>query len=436
MISCAHWGDPHLTTFDLYEKVGSNFNSVKTRNYDERGDWKVGEYIFPEFPFAGVYWMVYSEKVQIQGYYHKRGGYAVHGIAIGGPLLDGHKLSLEQMYDSYVLPKWDGEEFSSSLKNDWVTVRIELKSNGYLTSAIMQFNDDVTITISKKGYALVTVTMPSQPDGQDGTCGKADGDLSDDTTAFFEIESNRWKVADGESFFPESSLIQAKAATRHQIGASTHDGDVDDEVVGSCINSSSNAHLDLCGGVFEAANLSIPEAAPFVRSCAVDVCITGDESVAQDAISFFKSTRTFNAMLRWPEYPDLCIEVGGGQPLDGSGVQLWKCHPELASMQWQLPAPGIAGHIVWASNPDFCMNVQTSVDPPILQIWKCKDHDNMKFITPEAGNGKFRWAKDPSKCLDVYNGLHDYGTKIQLWDCEDEPPYNKLFESILPEYLE
>jgi len=438
MINCAVWGEPHLTTFDLYKIVGPDHEDNLVANHDGTGYWRIEDIVFPFFFLWGDFWLVYSENVRIQARYASRSGYAVHGVAMGGPFLGGHTLEIEDLFDGQGDAKWDGQAVIDTFFNEYVTMRLQRSGSFSIVSVLFQLPNDVTVSITRNGFATVKVTMPQQVNGQDGHCGKGDGDLTDDTTAHFV--ANKWEVSPADSFFSTppppapNSLLEAGSVGRHSDHDS--DGDVNMTHFRYCVESTPESALATCEGLFNTANFSSrPAAAAFIRACAIDVCVANNASVAGDALGVFKDVRSFKAMIRWPAFPDLCVEVGGGEALEGSGIQLWECDPNLKSMSWRLPEPGSVGQIVWDANPDFCMNVQLATSPPLVQIWECQDHPNMHFILEENGNGKIRWAQDQTKCLDVSHGTHSLGTKIQLWDCDEKPVYNKIFQTIQPEEL-
>lgn len=64
-----------------------------------------------------------------------------------------------------------------------------------------------------------------------------------------------------------------------------------------------------------------------------------------------------------------------------------------------------------------------------VQLWSCDAVDeNMEFEVRD-GEDIIRWARNPSKCLDVSGGKLVHGTNIQLWDCN---VYNEFQQFLYP----
>jgi len=168
-----------------------------------------------------------------------------------------------------------------------------------------------------------------------------------------------------------------------------------------------------------------------LRSCVFDACFGGEEFVAADAaLSQQMAGNPSPASIHWATNPGLCLDVGGGQPQNGSVLQVWECITGHADMQFLLPMGGV-GQIRWATFPKMCLDVAqgSSELGTRVQFWECEaGHRNMQFIVPAGGKGKIRWVADATLCLDVQDGGVAMGTHIQLWTCMGEGQANQEFE--------
>jgi len=172
---CTVWGDPHVMTFD---QTHSDYYS------------------------PGEYWLVKSEKISIQGRYlptRMTNGLAVaKTVAIGGPLLKGHKIFISA--DSANV---DGQPILVGFPSSYSIPNVaDLQYNGQGT--VMQKGrggkalhivhvkisdgtpEGIQLQINRwmepgEGhYINVRITMHAQP-GQDGHCGNFNGNPADDT---------------------------------------------------------------------------------------------------------------------------------------------------------------------------------------------------------------------------------------------------------------
>uniref|UniRef100_A0A7S2VKX3 Ricin B lectin domain-containing protein n=1 Tax=Zooxanthella nutricula TaxID=1333877 RepID=A0A7S2VKX3_9DINO len=139
------------------------------------------------------------------------------------------------------------------------------------------------------------------------------------------------------------------------------------------------------------------------------------------------------ASIRWASHKGSCLDVGGGEPLNGSAIQIWACDQDHPDMRFLLPEGG-RGQVRWAKFPQMCLDVADGADGEgaRLQVWTCQDgHPDMEFVLPD-GRGEIRWAGSPDgtteKCLDVRGGHLDLGTHVQLWTCVGNAQANQQFE--------
>jgi len=91
----------------------------------------------------------------------------------------------------------------------------------------------------------------------------------------------------------------------------------------------------------------------------------------------------------------------------------------------------------FAKDPTKCLDVRggDNQDKTPLDIWDCATanyadgtNPNQHWILPANGEGVIRWAAHPDKCIDVRGGFTDYGTTIQLYSCGDGENLNRRFK--------
>jgi len=198
---CTIWGDPHVTTFD---NVHSDFYS------------------------PGEYWIVKSRAILVQARYlptRMTSGLAVtKTLAIGGPLLKGHKLFISA--DSATC---DGQPiltaFPSSFSvpgvidiqyNNAGTVMQKGRAGKPLHVVHVKLNDGtpegIQIQInrwteeSEGNYINVRITMHAQP-GQDGHCGNFNGDPADDARPMVRSRLGTTGVPEAELLFKTKTPV-------------------------------------------------------------------------------------------------------------------------------------------------------------------------------------------------------------------------------------
>merc|ERR550532_1438805 len=117
--------------------------------------------------------------------------------------------------------------------------------------------------------------------------------------------------------------------------------------------------------------------------------------------------------------PTKCLDIAGDS--SGAQVQIWSCSDAFPKKQrFIVPPPNSEGEIKWATHPELCLDNPIGVS---LQIWKCSEIAKKRrlfLLSPDAtGNSRIRLAAQPTKCVDIPNGITVDGEKVQLWDCED-----------------
>merc|ERR1719410_2234475 len=79
--------------------------------------------------------------------------------------------------------------------------------------------------------------------------------------------------------------------------------------------------------------------------------------------------------------------------------------------------------IRWAKHPTKCLDVGGTSSGARLQIWACHEQhsQNQRFIVPPDGTtGEIRWAINPELCLDTPR----HGD-LQMWTCAETPKENR-----------
>jgi len=430
-----------VVTFDLFRLFGNTWNSLRKRHSDaDEAHWRLGQYLIPDVFRAGDYWMVRSERVRVQGQYRERGPWSLHGIAVGGPFMHGHKLSIEDVFDGKGIVYWDGKRVSNPNSFDFGGV-VDLsisRSGGDFESMEVSLLEGVSLTIEG---LFCTITMRKQPGGQDGHCGKADGDLMDDTKDFL--------LASDPAVQPEESLF-----SQHLRDFSLVQGA--GGVAAQCAEAPPEEDLTACRTALVHAGFDAVFGEPYIRSCAIDVCAAPDAAAAQRMLNLVQRVASITAdhaeradgeptnlpKIRRAIDPSdaphghgrqTCLEVAGAQPLNGSLVQTQDCDADTPALgrHFLLPESG-TGFIRWAGHSNMCLDVAQGLaeNGNRIQIWRCKEgHPNMQFIMPTDGRGKIQWAgvEHPKMCLDVTQGYSAPGTPIQLWECQPGPQANQEF---------
>lgn len=244
---------------------------------------------------CGEHWVVRSEAIQIQAQYSDRESWMTK-FAISGTFMQNHTLIIDE--DGKVT--WDGKRvvdtFPTTFSNDVVQLKYFQNHNFQaikkeqkrwfpkVSLRTMQITLPelvvVTLNVCDSGprrwgnpvqFLDAFITMPIPTSGVDGHCGNANGDLTDDSAAFFNrhIRRGTWRVRPQDSIFDHNLLLTAdKGETlRYPSFLSVEEDAVD----GECEVESMGEALSLCRKAFPAE-----AGEDWLESCAVDVCAAGE----------------------------------------------------------------------------------------------------------------------------------------------------------------
>jgi len=178
---CKIFGDPHIRVFDA----------------PKRG--------YQSMYRTGVFWIVKSDSVWIQGYYesaHKKRPMYTHvrKLAIGGPFLQGNTLMLEP---TKIWWNGDGEIMNMGIDGEqsWTgmdgKVKVAMNIGSTKIKAYIDLPTDnilISVTIKLVGRNIIPLMSPvtlraTQITGQDGHCGNFNGIANDDLPDYrYEVE--------------------------------------------------------------------------------------------------------------------------------------------------------------------------------------------------------------------------------------------------------
>lgn len=253
--------------------VRRNFWDERYRNWDGRSFWGLGGHIVPDFFRTGVYWLVKSQEVKIQGYYGRDGGWQLHALAIGGPFLQGHRLVLEQLYDGVGKVSWDGSEVEASPRwadgGDIASVRVTRDSEQKITKMRVRLPAGVSVNVDRSMWNWgrlanidAYITMRKQPD-QDGHCGKADGSFAEDE---YHYLYKQW----GQQVAARNRLFDSDPAALLDV----HQDPYDFNFAEVCANSPPMPEAEAaCAAALNGSSNAIAEA--LRPGCLIDVCALG-----------------------------------------------------------------------------------------------------------------------------------------------------------------
>jgi len=170
---------------------------------------------------SGEFWIVKSSTIWIQGAYsptHATNGLAVtKKIAIGGPVMKGHKVIIGEEHASY-----DGTPilttFPGSFHSVDGTVSVVYNNQGELLQPGREGKSLHVLHVTLPGgivlqinrwneegegrYINVKITMPAQP-GQDGQCGNFNGIAADDARLAVKARLGANGVDEADLLFDE-----------------------------------------------------------------------------------------------------------------------------------------------------------------------------------------------------------------------------------------
>merc|ERR1712032_59186 len=90
------------------------------------------------------------------------------------------------------------------------------------------------------------------------------------------------------------------------------------------------------------------------------------------------------------------------------------------NQKWQVGSGNDAGTIVWASNPDHCLEPAfgNGGNGAIVQFNTCNGQQYQQWFTPGLGQtGPISNAQFSGKCVDLKDGSVAQGATIQMYDC-------------------
>eukprot|EP00928_Gymnodinium_smaydae_P086387 TRINITY_DN7047_c0_g1_i1.p1 TRINITY_DN7047_c0_g1~~TRINITY_DN7047_c0_g1_i1.p1 ORF type:complete len:548 (-),score=107.67 TRINITY_DN7047_c0_g1_i1:100-1743(-) len=198
--SCIIWGDPHIIPFDVQRQ--RRLQHPMREAFLRTHGWKADQVSVSK---TGVFWLVRSEQIQIQGVYshswENPNMTSLSALAVGGPFIGNNNLVIRTLKENCT---WNGEEILPAtgepvaFVNDQVTAfyhnSAELVKDGTRGWGIdVTLPEGVKLTVNRwKMNLAAKITMPSQhgrPGGQGGQCGNYDGDASDDLNHLRELEN-------------------------------------------------------------------------------------------------------------------------------------------------------------------------------------------------------------------------------------------------------
>jgi len=251
---------------------------------------------------CGEHWLVKTSDVHIQAKYSDSWTW-VERVAIGGPSLQNHSLVI----NAGGRTTWDGRDivtsFPASFKNEFVQLRYyknhvwqsitntpqkqwRRTGSGYnLQTMQLELPQHLTLTVNVNNigrfikFLDIFITMPIPASGTNGHCGKADGDMRDDTTRNFLRTINSYRVDSGDSLFGDQvALIDT---LDESSPASTENESL---TVEECLNGTMAEVTSICSS-------ALPEnsSPDWVSACADDVC-AGGEAMIDHALTLAAQT--------------------------------------------------------------------------------------------------------------------------------------------------
>ncbi|MDG4827895.1 family 16 glycosylhydrolase [Solwaraspora sp. WMMD1047] len=108
-------------------------------------------------------------------------------------------------------------------------------------------------------------------------------------------------------------------------------------------------------------------------------------------------------------YGNKCIDVPGGDPVDGAHLQLWDCNG-TAAQAWTFPGDGTVRAF------GKCMDVAwgSTANGANIQLVGCSGNPAQQFVLTAAGDLVNPQA---NKCVDVRDWNTANGAKLHLWEC-------------------
>jgi len=250
------------------------------------------------FMDSGDYWLLKSPQISVQARYEGLGG--VCEVAVGGPFLQGHvfrvshQASIHITWDGEpVLPSYPGPEFSDEqglIRASFIDVSYGdefwdgVGARSPALELTLPFDVRMTIVMPRACRMSPFLTMRKQEGGQDGQCGKAEGDD--------KVNMSHWRVDHPDSLLsPKMLPLEAQRAvaahdfhTTHASSRRMADGGSATEGidVDLCIEGAQEEFAEPCERVLNQTGNAIPML--FLEACKLDVCVGGPEMLAYTAM--------------------------------------------------------------------------------------------------------------------------------------------------------
>lgn len=108
-------------------------------------------------------------------------------------------------------------------------------------------------------------------------------------------------------------------------------------------------------------------------------------------------------------YANKCIDVPGGNGVDGAKLQLWNCNG-TAAQNWTFPGDGTIRAF------GLCMDVAwgSTANGAAIQLANCSGNPAQQFVLTGAGD---LVNPQSNKCVDVDGWNSANGTKLIQWEC-------------------
>lgn len=123
-------------------------------------------------------------------------------------------------------------------------------------------------------------------------------------------------------------------------------------------------------------------------------------------------------LMAWPNGDAMCMDVAGGQLVNGATVQIWNCNG-LASQQWRFE-----NWMIKLKDQEKCLdvpggNIQAGQR---LQIWDCNGMAAQQWGYDTDSRSVYASASesDASLCLDIEGGSSTPGTSVWIWNCDHQ----------------
>jgi hypothetical protein len=201
------WGDGQVSVFDRAR--------VSWLAYFLSFFWKPALQTDLTAPEEGVFWLVNSDDVKIQGLYsmgRKTKRASLKGIAVGGAFLHGNivragAVDKKVWWNDEEILKGKGSDFivQDLVKARYVSELPLVEDDGQESAGItLEFADGVNMVVNRKNHTLgAAITLSKAIENQDGQCGNYNGDHEDDTAELIAGRIGALEVSEAESMFPK-----------------------------------------------------------------------------------------------------------------------------------------------------------------------------------------------------------------------------------------